>query len=162
MTGKLHQHPSAAFPSIVSPGKWPVRAEQPLYYRTESSLKRMSDTELWWLRFGELANTLSHERELLPQGKSAGSWHLTALVVWTGGKLSEENQDSGKRGSHHGSQAELTTVSSGVCSTLNKCDFWWCVIKCTNPGRSLSLSETMHHFQIILHQYKSHSSNVPE
>ena len=109
MTGKLHKHTSAAFPSIVSPGKWPVRAEQPLYYRTESSLKRMSGTELWWLRFGELANTLSHERELLPQGKSAGSWHLAALVVWTEWKLSEEKQDSGKCVSHHGNQTASQT-----------------------------------------------------
>ena len=104
MTRKLHKHTSAAFPSIVSPGKWPARAEQPLYYGTASALKRMSGTELWWLRLGELANTLSHERELLPQGKSAGSWHGTALVVWTEWKLSEEKQDSGKCVSHHSSQ----------------------------------------------------------
>ena len=109
MTGKLHKHPCSAFPSIVSPGKWPVRAEQPHFQRTARALKRMSGTELWWLRFGELANTLSHERELLPQGKSAGSWHLTALVVWTEGKLSEEKQDSGKRVSHHGSQRASQT-----------------------------------------------------
>ena len=127
MTGKLHKHTSAAFPSIMSPGKWPVRAEQSHFQGTASALKRMSGTELWSLRFGELANTLSHERELLPQGKSAGSWHLTALVVWVEGKLSEEKQDSGKCVSHHGNQTASQTwqpfpVGSAVMLTIVICD----------------------------------------
>ena len=190
----------------------------------------MSGTELWSLRFGELANTLSHERELLPQGKSAGSWHLAALVVWTEWKLSEEKQDSGKRVSHHGSQTasqswqpfpvgsvvtltivifndvSLNAPTLGDLYLLVKqcitfsfqknfycysitvvCLFspplhptpaeptslphlhpppWFCPCvlysSSCNPLSSLSPPQTMHYFQIILHQYKSHSSNVPE
>ena len=164
MTRKLHKHTSAAFPSIVSPGKWPARAEQPLYYGTASALKRMSDTELWSLRFGELANTLKWTWAS-PSRKVSGQLTPDSTCCLDGREALR-----GKAGFWQtcvppwqpDSFPELTTVSSGVCSTLNNCDFWWCVIKCTNPGRSLSLSETMHHFQIILHQYKSPSSNITE
>ena len=164
MTGKLHKHRCAASPSIVSPGKWPVRAEQPLYYGTASALKRMSDTELWSLRFGELANTLkwtwaSPSRKVSGQLTPESTCCLDRMEALRGKAgfwqmcVSPQQPES---------FPELTTVSRGICSNVNDGDFWWCVIKCINPGWSLSLSETMHHFQIILHQYKSHSSNITE